>query len=465
VEMIETNGKADVLGKHGQPVSGGTQVQALPDALPLAEESDAVSHELDSILKSSFFRSSKRSQQFLTYVVRYRLAGNLDPLKERIIGTDLFNRPAGYATGDDSVVRVQAGEVRRRLEQYYHANPSDSVVRIELPLGSYAPEFHWTADAASQIGPAAIIIPDSSAIAQDKDPLVPASGKINVTGRLRKNKKLATLFLAVLVLLIVVGVLVHRARAPKSVLDQFWGPMFSTSKPLLICLPKPISYRPSIALYNRYAKTPGEFDSEVDRMNGRPNLKPDDKLVWSDMIEYPDLGVGKGDVEAAIRLSGMLGRLGKDSEVRIGDDYSFEDLRNSPAIIVGAFSNRWTIQTTSGLHFAFAEDRGVFRIQEQGASGRSWYAKLGRNGAIVEDYGIVTRLVTSGTGQFVVAIAGITSDGSEAAAEFASNSEALERALRNSSPDWEQKNVQILVKTTVTDSVTGPPEVVDIYIW
>jgi len=41
-------------------------------------------------------------------------------LKERTIGTEIFQRKAGYATGDDPVVRVQAGEVRRRLEQYHH---------------------------------------------------------------------------------------------------------------------------------------------------------------------------------------------------------------------------------------------------------------------------------------------------------------------------------------------------------
>jgi hypothetical protein len=261
------------------------------------------------------------------------------------------------------------------------------------------------------------------------------------------------------------GFLVYRANSPRAVLDQFWSPVFATSRPALICLPKPISYRPSIALFNRNAKTPGEFDSEVDRMNARPSLKPDDELRWSDMIEYSDLGVGKGDVQAGFRLSGLLTRLGKDTEVRIGNGYSFDDLRNSPAILIGAFSNRWSMEMTSGLHFAFAEDHGVFRIQEQGPKGRSFYAHLDRNSAIVEDYGIVTRLVKSGTGQFVVAIAGITSDGSEAAADIASSPEDLAKALHAAPSDWPRKNVQILVKTTVRDSVAGPAQVVAIYVW
>jgi hypothetical protein len=133
--------------------------------------------------------------------------------------------------------------------------------------------------------------------------------------------------------------------------------------------------------------------------------------------------------------------------------------------VIGAFSNRWSMEMTSGLHFAFAEDHGVFRIQEQGPTGRSWYADIDRNSAIVEDFGIVTRLVNSGTGQFVVTVAGITSAGSEAAADIASSPDGLAKALHNAPSDWKRKNVQILVKTTVSDSVAGPAQVVAIYVW
>jgi hypothetical protein len=424
-------------------------------------DSDAIAHELQLILSSRFFRTSKRSQQFLSYVVKYRLDGNLEPLKERTIGTDLFNRPADYATGDDSVVRVHAGEVRRRLENYYQAHPAGSRVRIELPLGSYAPEFRWIQNES----PVAVPEPDSA----HPEVVAPAASAVQnspAAEPLRKKSSwVAVLTIASVLTVALAGFLVYRVVASKSALQQFWSPIFGTSKPLLICLPKPICYRPSITLFNRSAKNTGKFDREVDRMNQRPPLNPDDKLTWSEMIEYPDLGVGKGDVAAAIRLSSMLGRIGKDNEVRIGDEYSSEDLRTSPAIVIGAFSNRWTMEMTRNLHFSFVENHAVFRIQEQGASGRSWYDDLDRNGQIVEDYGLITRLVSSSTGQFVVDIAGITSDGSEAAAEIASSREGLKNALRNAPPGWKNKNVQILVKTAVSDGIAGPGQVVAIYVW
>src|ERR1035437_7132723 len=107
------------------------------------ETATVVLKELDRILASKYFKNSVRKRQFLEFVVHRKLEGNSDRLKERTIGAEIFNRSPDYATGDDPIVRVQAGEVRRRLEQFYQEEPNHSPVRIELPLGSYAPHLHW----------------------------------------------------------------------------------------------------------------------------------------------------------------------------------------------------------------------------------------------------------------------------------------------------------------------------------
>src|ERR1035437_5484036 len=99
-------------------------------------ERTSILAELEAILISPVFQTSKRCKQFLSYVVHHRLEGDHERLKERTIGVELFDRPVGYSTGDDPVVRVQAGEVRRRLEQYYHAQTHLPAVRIELHTGS-----------------------------------------------------------------------------------------------------------------------------------------------------------------------------------------------------------------------------------------------------------------------------------------------------------------------------------------
>src|SRR5689334_4743691 len=132
------------MGITAQPiVSGQHESGCFTD-----REKAAILAELRTILESQPFRNSSRSKQFLSYVVQHKLEGREDLLKERTIGMEIFHRQAGYATGDDAVVRVQAGEVRRRLERYYHNSPKALPVHIDLPLGSYSPEFRWNEVAA-----------------------------------------------------------------------------------------------------------------------------------------------------------------------------------------------------------------------------------------------------------------------------------------------------------------------------
>jgi hypothetical protein len=417
------------------------------------ERQEAILLELERILASPFFRSAPRSTQFLKYIIQHQLAGHSELLKERTIGTEVFLRPPGYATGDDPVVRVQAGEVRRRLEQYAQSAPGDSHVRIELPVGSYTPVFHWTPTVAS--APPTATVP----------PPAPASESH------REKHRLGHLVIGGLCVALALGagvayLTLHRTAHQKSTLDQFWSPVFATQQPVLICLAKPIVYRPSQEIYRRYSRThPGTFQTEEERSNQPLPLDPNEKLSWRDMTIYRDYGVVAGDVYAAVTLSALLGKIGKPSQLRIGRNYSFEDLRNSPAVIVGAFNNKWTMQVTSSLHFTFVEDNEQNMIREQSPGVRVWKTGRGNSGEVTEDYAIVARLLDSKTGQFTITVAGIGNNGTQAAGEFVSNPKYLEEGLRNAPADWQTKNLEIIVQTQVTDSITGPPHAVAAYFW
>jgi hypothetical protein len=451
-----------------QPSTIANENSQLPPGSPAADgtQKEAILRELESILSSSFFRTSNRSKQFLSYVVQHTLEGNQEPLKERTIGAKLFQRPVGYSTGDDPVVRVQAGEVRRRLEQYHHAGLSQSPVRIELPVGSYAPEFRW---ATPQHDPSASpepiqAEPEKAEPAHAAAPPV-APPELIATSHRRLAQARIILGVTLAIGLVLAAAAVYRANKGNPTVNQFWSPALASSEPVLICLAKPTVYVPSLELLQRYSSSPGDFTNELQRLTQPAPMKSEDKMTWGEMVEYDDYGVAAGDAYAAVRLSALLGRMGKESQVRIGNHYSFADLRNSPAIVVGAFNNRWTMQMTSNLHFAFVEEEGKTMIREQGADGRTWRPKLGPHSEVLEDYGIVTRLLNSKTGQFVVSTAGILADGTQAAAELVSSSQYLEEALRTAGSGWVKKNLQVLIQTTVTDSVPGPPQVVAIYTW
>jgi hypothetical protein len=72
------------------------------------------------------------------------LAGEAGTLKERTVAIDVFGRQPQSELGEDTIVRVGAREVRKRLAQFY-VSPEGvaSKVKVDLPAGSYAPEFHY----------------------------------------------------------------------------------------------------------------------------------------------------------------------------------------------------------------------------------------------------------------------------------------------------------------------------------
>jgi hypothetical protein len=105
------------------------------------DDTVAIELELISILDGPAFRGSARSRAFLRFVVEEALAGRQDMLKERTIGVAVLGKPSDYDTGADSTVRVRANEVRKRLAAHYDQAAPKAGIRIELPLGTYAPRF------------------------------------------------------------------------------------------------------------------------------------------------------------------------------------------------------------------------------------------------------------------------------------------------------------------------------------
>jgi adenylate cyclase len=100
--------------------------------------------QMERILASKSFRSSPRLQRFLRLAVERTLAGDTDQLKEYSVGRDVFDRGADYDPRMDSIVRVEARRLRRKLREFYRAavgpGASESVI-IHFPRGSYVAHF------------------------------------------------------------------------------------------------------------------------------------------------------------------------------------------------------------------------------------------------------------------------------------------------------------------------------------
>lgn len=99
---------------------------------------------LDEICNGPSFKTSRKSCVFLRYIVHHTLNGDLDELKERVIGFNLLGREAGYDTSSDASVRVRANDVRKRLAAHNSLQPADVLFYLDLPLGSYVPRLFRT---------------------------------------------------------------------------------------------------------------------------------------------------------------------------------------------------------------------------------------------------------------------------------------------------------------------------------
>jgi adenylate cyclase len=112
-----------------------------PAAAAEAPSPAAVRAQLERILASPEFTVPERLQRFLQYIVNEALAGRADRIKAYTIGVEVFGRDESFDPQADTVVRIEAGRLRRRLEHYYLSAGQEDLVRIEIPKGAYVPLF------------------------------------------------------------------------------------------------------------------------------------------------------------------------------------------------------------------------------------------------------------------------------------------------------------------------------------
>lgn len=106
-----------------------------------SQDPTAVNDQLERIVVSADFKATNRNRRFLEFVVRETLAGRSELIKAYTIATCVFGRSADFDPQVDTIVRIEAGRLRRALERYYLTAGRDDPVVISIPKGSYVPTF------------------------------------------------------------------------------------------------------------------------------------------------------------------------------------------------------------------------------------------------------------------------------------------------------------------------------------
>jgi hypothetical protein len=112
--------------------------------------------ELEEILSSGVFGRTNNHVRLLTFVCEKYFEDAIDEIKEYSIAVHALGRPESFDPQMDTIVRVTAHALRKRLEDYYRGAGAEHAVHICLPSGHYVPKFIHLSDVEAANGESAL---------------------------------------------------------------------------------------------------------------------------------------------------------------------------------------------------------------------------------------------------------------------------------------------------------------------
>jgi hypothetical protein len=138
--MVPLAARPDMPGSNGPSANGAAA----------SLRSDPRWMLVERILLTVPFQKSTNLHGLFTYLAELSILNRIDALTERQIGIAVFGKPADYSPAEDSAVRVHVRQLRLRIHEYFSQEGRSEALRVDIPKGSYALEFH---EAESDIAP------------------------------------------------------------------------------------------------------------------------------------------------------------------------------------------------------------------------------------------------------------------------------------------------------------------------
>ncbi|MCL4401634.1 MAG: hypothetical protein M1436_03080 [Acidobacteria bacterium] len=372
-------------------------------------------------------------------MVSHAAAGELDLLRERVIGIEVFDRDPSYDKNEDSVVRVRANDVRRRLVQYYAEHAAPDEPRIVIHAGSYAPEFLFPTGE------------EQAATAVEPRP------------RTLRSRWLWALALAAIVLT-VIGTYLYFLRqiSPARTVERFWKPLCEGRTPVIVAVSEPLLF----GIPSRWRDLKSERGDEADvRLEVfRPDVRPDETVSAAEIQSFKGLYVGAAVASAAVSAKGALTRQDTPTMFRLASQIEMDDLRARPTVLIGGYANPWVLRFTKDLRFYLDRDGWRRCVRDRQNQAARYEVKTAPDGEPIIDYPVLSRLVHSETGRPMIIASAMTQWGCASAIELATQPADL-IAVLSRVPGWQQRNLQILTRIKIIRRSPTAPEVVAVQAW
>jgi hypothetical protein len=379
---------------------------------------------LDLVFRSRTFSRSDRLKNLLRFLCEAEMEGRCDDLNEYSIGVEALGRPPDFSPGEDSSVRSRAYELRRKLEKFYSTEAPEAAVRIEVPKGSYFPQYTRVAS-----GPAAEHLLPLSTL-----PLLAALPPLPL-GQPAGNR-LATVaaFIAGVVLtaagFIAWNTAFSPARLPRGVwtpeLETLWKPMVDSKAPILI------------SFQNRLFLRVGPLNVRDWKVNTIDRVETSEPLMRLKRLfnvpqVYEDRNyVDFGAANAVFQLSRLLATRKQNISAKRSTDVTWDDLKTKNVIVIGKPDadptvSRWLARgkfmeaggRIRNLHPAAGELNEW--VDDAGDGSQNWARK----------YALITMLAGPGNANWVMSMSGSGSEHPWAMADYLTSPEHVRELVRH----------------------------------
>ncbi len=372
-------------------------------------------------------------REFLLYVGRRSLKEGCDQIPEQEIGSEVFGRPASYDTNADNIVRVNATDLRKRVEAYFDAEGAQETLILDIPRGSYKPVFHYRTIAPRVVEPK-IELPSLSASLTADAPTTEVA-EVASTARWISERQLRWMAgIVIAVIGVVCGVLWFQNYAMRTSLyawqgtpsvRSFWSGILDARPNTDVILADT-----SFALIEDITKRPISLD---DYLSGKYVRQLQSQELSQDRRDDLSLIVQRnygslGDFRVSQRIT-ALDPAGTKIHLTYARDYSPTLVKKDNVILIGSRkSNPWVDLFAGNLNFSVEYDPNLFvsyiKNRVPAADEQEIYTSPPAPGPS-SGYSVVAYLANPSQGGKVLIIAGTSSEATEGAGEFITSEAGL----------------------------------------
>ena len=443
-----------------------------------AFDDDEVRLTLENILSSKHFVNAHKKKKFLRLICDFYLEGRAQELNEHILGYDVFGRDSSYNPSADPIVRVFAHEIRKKLEAYYANEGATDPIRLEIPAGSYQPVF-------TRLHPEPA--PEAAEMAAAARP----KAEREATGGLSPGKVGAGIALLLLLGAVIALALWNRqlrreldsadiAKAPATY-GEVWSSFMKDSTPPLVILSNPPVLRfinpsdPEALTKDSIPLAPETVEALRDKFVTNPEVTLKESIgpVGDNAEQTKDKGViernrtprlivstnvhtGMGEAIGLHYLTDFFRKSSRSILLKQSRTLSAEDLKKHNVIMLGGvWVNEWSGKLKGIEDFLFTDKGTIENRNPQPDEEREYIPQFDRRtGDLVVDYALVTVKPNISEANRVMLLAGVYSQGTEAASEYVTNRTYLDQLNQRLEQGGEPpRYFQVLLKVGVEKGI------------